>query len=98
MVGVVEPDATGPDGRPERRHRRPLRCSSVDDLQTRRIPGRTVTLPAVIVVSDGEHEVRVTETLFNEHGEERAMATARLALARWAAECRDGKCGVHRNV
>jgi hypothetical protein len=70
----------------------------MDDLQTRRIPGRTVALPAVVLVSDGMHEVRVSELVFNEHGEDRAMATARLALERWAAECRGGKCGIHRSI
>jgi hypothetical protein len=44
------------------------------------------------------HEVSVSEVLINERGEAQAMATARLALDRWAAECRDGKCGIHRKI
>jgi len=44
------------------------------------------------------HEVRVSESMFKKHGDDQAMATARFALERWAAECREGKCGVHRNI
>lgn len=57
-----------------------------------------MALPAVVLVSDGMHEVRVSESMFKKHGDDQAMATARFALERWAAECREGKCGVHRNI
>jgi len=70
----------------------------VDELTIRRIPGRTVRLPGSCLVSDGLHEVHVSEHIFNMHGEEQALATARLALGRWAAECEAGKCGVHRSI
>lgn len=70
----------------------------MDELQVKRIQGRVVKLPETYLVSDGAHEVRISASLWNKNGEARALDYARLALDRWAIECRDGKCVIHREA
>jgi hypothetical protein len=70
----------------------------VDELTIRRVPARTITLPEILLVSDGHHEVRVSASILANGGDRKVQLVAQFALDRWAAECRDGKCGVHRNA